>query len=192
MINWSTVSAATNRQRAYSDVRKILKPDNYGFGPGNWNMTDLIRDEDSRKFHAYQILDGVTAKHKRAPGLQPLQDVSGGPFLFKLRVLTRQACCRDKKGNIIWQSEQALEDMGSADDILPDYKEKPESGDVVEWKGQFREWDEDSDRKVTGHVLREWAARGIRPETYVEFTVDSDGCILEKRPGKKVWPTQID
>ena len=183
MINWNNVSPATAKEKAFADVRKLIVPKNYGTDDGQWNMTDLILDDEPRKHMAYQVLDGVTLKHKHAPGLLPMQDTDGrGKFLFRLRVLTRQACCKDKEGHRIFVSDEAFETMGGEGDILPSPKDTPHEGDVVEWKGQFRTYDEENGRKVTGAVLREWAARGIRPESYVEFPVDSDGCIWVSYP----------
>jgi hypothetical protein len=182
MLNWNNVAEITARDKSYNDTRKLVTPQNYGFSPGNWNISDAILDSDSRKFFIYMILDGVTPRGKRHAGMMPLQEPSGGNFLFKLRVLSRQACCRDADGNKIHESDESLENLGVDTDILPEYFDKPAEGDIVEWKGAFKQYDSERGKKVNNSILREWAAMGIRPEEYVEFTVDSDGCIMVPYP----------
>lgn len=180
MIDWNSIDQTTV-QRAYYSMAEIIKPDNYGTGDKQWTLTELVQTEDARRYHAYKILDGVDAKCVRHYGMEPLRNADGTAFLFRFKVTTRQACCRTADGQRIFQSRQAFEDAGD-EGVLPEHTDAPQAGDVVEWKGLFRTYDTEKGRKVDGKVLKEWAMRGIRPEIFVEFIVDKDGCISVPYP----------
>jgi hypothetical protein len=175
MIKWDTIDQRT-MDRAYWSMAKIITAENYGTGEGQWTLTEMVQTEDARRYNAFKILDGIDSKCNRVHGLNPLAGIDGRPFRFKFRVLTRQACVRTCDGKTVFRSKQAMEESGEKG-ILPDHLDKPVTGDVVEWKGQMRTFDSEKGRKVDAKVLKEWAMRGIRPETYLEFVVDKGGCI---------------
>lgn len=181
-INWGQIEALTARRKAHAGLRKVITAQNYGWGPGEWNLTELVQSEDARKFLGYQILEGIQPDGRKQPGSELKQPGGAGPFLFRFQVLTRQACCRDADGHQIWQSEEALENFGDDGDFVCDAKDLPVPGDIVEWKGYRKTWDDEGDREVTSGVLREWSMQGTRPEQYLEFEVDEDGCIWVPYP----------
>lgn len=175
MIKWDTVDQRTVNL-AYLAMSRIITPSNYGTDDGQWTLTELLQTDLALRYHAYKILDGVDAQCNRPQGLAPLTGDDGHAYKFRFRVNTRQACVRTKDGQKIFASREAHEDAGG-DGILPDHLAQPEPGDIVEWKGQFRRYDSEKGREVDGKVLKEWAMRGIRPETYIDYVVDKDGCI---------------
>lgn len=181
-IIWGQIEPLTAKKRARSSLRKVITAKNYGWDNGEWNLTELVQSSDSRKFLGFEILEGITPDGKKHPGAELKQPGGAGPFLFRFKVLTRQACCRTAEGFKIHQSEESLEFLGDDGDIICDAKDKPVPGDIVEWKGYRKTWDEDQDRDIDTGVLREWALRGIRPEEFIEFEVDDDGCIWVPYP----------
>jgi len=179
-INWSNLRNSTDKYGLERQARQILKANNYGFNKDQWNLTEIVQTTDSLKFLLYQIFDGE--KLKDGTKLPPMSDNDGQPFRFKLKVLNRFACCRDKDGNKIWQWTQAKQEFGEENDILPDPFDEPKPGDVVEIKGTRKMYDEEHGRGVDFTVLKEWAVRRIRPENYVEYVVDQDLCISVQFP----------
>lgn len=175
-INWALLEGMSAKRKAHSQLKKIITAKNYGWGPGEWNLTELIQSKDARKYLAYQILEGVMPDGRKHPGAE-LRDETGGLFCFKLQVLTRQACIRDKNGRRIWLHEEARDNVGESDDLVPDAKDKPKPGDVVEIKGYVKTWDDEHDREVDASVKREWSMQGKRPEEYQEYVLDKDCCI---------------
>jgi hypothetical protein len=145
-------------------------------------LTELVQSSDPRKFLGYQILEGIQPDGRKHVGSELKAAGGAGPFLFRFEVLTRQACVRDADGNTIFSTEEALDAIGDEGDFVCDAKDKPQPGDIVEWKGHRRTWDDEGDREVTSGVLKEWALRGERPVTYVEFEVDDTGCIMVPYP----------
>jgi hypothetical protein len=186
MFSFARAGEGSARKKAYLALRRLVTAKTYGFDDRDdttWNLTDMIRSTDARKHMVYAILDGVNWELKYKPGILPMQEADGsGPFTFRLKVLTRQACCRTHDGHKIWERDEALTEFGSDGDIVAEFGDAPQPGDIVEWKNQWREVDEDSGRDVDAAMLNEWAARGIRPESYVEFVVDKDGCISVPYP----------
>lgn len=176
-INWAQIAAITARSVAHSQLMKIITPSNYGWGPNEWNLSEVVQTTDSRKFMVYQLLEGTQPDGRKHPGMELKAPGGAGPFLFKFQVLTRQACCRDKDGNKFWTYPEALETYGDDGDICPAFDDVPQPGDVVEIKGYRKTWDAENDRPVDTKVLRQWAFQGTRPESYVEFEVDEEGCI---------------
>ena len=181
-INWATIEPISSRKKSHSGLKKVITAQNYGFDDGEWTLTELVQSTDPRKFLCYQILEGVQPDGRRHPGSELKQPGGAGPFLFRFEVLTRQACCRTKDGHKIWETEEALEYLGDENDIVADAADKAVPGDIVEWKGFVKTWDDDGDRPVDAGVKREWALKGIRPENFVELEVDDDGCIWVPYP----------
>lgn len=168
-INWLDFPSIIHRTKLHKAVSKFITRESYE--QGKWNLTDVIADDDPRKFVVYEVLEGIQADRRtKRPDLAPRID-------FKFEVLTRQACCRDKHGNTLWQNKEAMTLYGEPDDLLPEYNEKPKPGDVVEWKGHAITVDPDNDNPVDAKTLKKWARMGKRPNEYKEYVVDADGCI---------------
>ena len=174
MIDWNGVPQLPAKNRVIAGLRKVITKQNYGFGPGQWNMTGVIQEQDIRKYHIYQIIEGIDAEMKR-------DTLRGIRMDFRVKVLTRQACCRDKEGHTIWQRQQALENLGMDGDFVPEFNDPPQPGDVVEWKGAAKTEDEYGN-PVDSKTIKRWAQRGIRRQEFEEFIVDEDGCISVHYP----------
>lgn len=174
-IRWVDLARSTNRIKLMQELRVLLTPEKYW---DEWTLTELIIEEDTRKFTAFQVFDGVQADGTIWPDSRPV-------IPFRLRVLTRQACIEDKKGNKIWERHEARDAVGSPSDIVPDHDDPPEPGDIVEIKGRRITHDPDTGKIVDAKILKKWAVRGKRPEQYDRFIVDNDGCITVYWPHAK-------
>lgn len=172
-INWQSLPGAVKRQDLYRDLKEILTPERYA--NGEWTLTEIIKTPDLRAQRALEILDGLDIKGKRSPGvIQPRVD-------FRFKVLSRQACCRDKNGTKIWFKNASLENSDTDGDIVAKPDDLPKPGDVVEWKGNAKQYDEQGN-EIDATVTRRWAYLGVRPEEYIDFVVDRDGCISVPYP----------
>lgn len=172
-INWNEYPSIIYKTKLHKALRKLITEQNYK--DGIWTLTDVIADDDARKFTIYKILEGIRPNGEKRYDMAPR-------ITFKFEVITRQACCRDAKGNTLWQSEEALALQGAKGDSVPKHDEKPIPGDVIEWKGHAITVDEDTDRPVDAKILKKWARMGKRPNEYLEFEVDRDGCISVNYP----------
>ena len=166
-INWENFAQITTRQKLYGQIRKAFTADTYG---KTWTVEDVISSDDPRAYEIRKMLVGDMPDGSKRPDLAPVISI-------RLRVLARQACCRDKDGNRIWHKKVAFEQHGESTDLLPEYTEAPKAGDVVEWKGPAKTHNPETGKPVDGRMIKAWARQGIRPEDYYEYVVDSDGCI---------------
>jgi hypothetical protein len=173
-INWSHVRPGVAKNKIYADLRKQLQPSNYGFD-GGWNLTAILKDTDKRSHHALMVLDGVGPDGSKDSSLV-MMDESGNPYTYRLKVLTRQACVRTKSGHRIWLRNEAKENIGDPEDVLAEHNDPPQTGDIVEWKGQLQRYTKDGD-EIDPATIRRWAMDGRRPESFFNFKVDRDGCI---------------
>jgi hypothetical protein len=169
-INWSAFNRNANRQEIGRQIAQIVTPDNYGFDNGQWNLTDIIVESSSLRFPALQLIAGDQPNGKPSPG-GPMRGRDGEKLRFRLQVLTRQACSRDKDGNPLngW-------DKDKQGDGNPEPGDSPQHGDVVRIKGDFKQ------RDSAGNELRLAARvaarhRGEEIWNYAEKIVDEDGCI---------------
>ncbi|MCP4640595.1 MAG: hypothetical protein GY851_09190 [bacterium] len=168
-IDWGGYSA---RGKTIAHIKPQLLPADYG----KWSLTDIMLDANERRHMAYFIFDGLDASGTKQPGRE-FNNPDGTTFTFRFEVLTRQACCRDKNGVRFWDRAQGREVWGDEKkDLLPEVGDMPKPGDVVEWKAQRKAVDEQGN-EVDARTLKRWAINGERPEDYVEFIVDKDGCI---------------
>lgn len=166
LIDWAQIPSGVFKTKAYQKLFPLMQDEHY---PENWTLTGLILDDDTRKYICYSILEGKNTK-----GIMYPENVS--TLKFRLEVLTRQACVSDKDGNKIWLSDEARDFYGDKKDIVPDYSEAPEPGDIVECKGRRKEQDENG-REVDASITKKWARNGIRECEYFKYKVDEDGCI---------------
>ena len=164
MINLNRITFAGNRARLIAHLRtEILTPENYGTGDGQWTLTEIAQMERGKQIPFFQAIAGDDPDSGKPIYGGQIRDIDGGEyFLFRLQVLSRQACCRSASGEPLGQ-------MCAVDEL-------PVEGDVVEWKSHKRP--SETGVVVTASDLRTWSYRGIRPHIYVEFRVDRDGCIM--------------
>lgn len=172
-MEWSRFPKINHKFKLFKELRQIVNQENYD--RGLWNLTDLVLDEDPRKFAIYEILQGTNHDKTFRPDMAPL-------ISFRLQVLTRQACCENKHGDRMWSNEEAREIQGEESDLLPNYDELPHKGDIVEWKGHARSYDPETEKPVDSKILKRWAAQNKRPNDYHRFEVDGDGCITVRYP----------
>ncbi len=176
MINWNEIQNASIKAKIRVDMNKIITSPRYGWADGEWNLTELINTEDSRKFVAYQIFEGARNDGTVEPGAA-LKGADGLPFRFRFQVLSRQAVCKDKDGNKIWWFDEAKLTSGEENDIIPLDTDPPKPGDVVECKGDMITSDPDTGAPMSSKKYKAWARQGKRPHHYIEFIVDEYGCI---------------
>lgn len=173
MIDWSKLPGAKKKKQLYDELRKILTPEKYQ--TGEWSLTELAISSDARSRIALQILDGLDLNGKRSPGIMAPN------IFFRFNVLSRQACCKDKAGRKIWFKSASLENSDTDNDIVAKQDELPKRGDIVEWKGNKKDYDEFGG-EIDAKVMSRWTFQGIRPEEYYEYEVDKDGCIFVPYP----------
>jgi hypothetical protein len=147
---------------------------NYMSGDGDsWTLTEVLQGIDIPSQLALCALAGVKANGER------LEEKACEGMRYKLKVLTRQACSRDKDGRAINGFDIMPSDgteIGGPP-IRPEWKEQPEAGDVVRVKGNMLEEDPESGAPMNYLVKRNMIARGREIYKYKEYSVDEDGCI---------------
>lgn len=162
-IIWNKIDD-TNRNRLFAHLRReVCTPENYGWRDGEWNLTELCQVDLGRAAPFFQIIaghDDGTGKYQ--PGAE-MRDDNGFPFMFRLEVLSRQACVMDETG-------------AELDPKQFHPTEPPKPGDVVEWKTHPRR--PDVERHITTAQMNTWRRRGERRHEYAQYKVDADKCIL--------------
>jgi hypothetical protein len=158
--------------RMQVEVGKLLTPDSYK--AGKWTLSEIITEDSIPGMYCLLALTGTK------PDGKPL---TGGPrcpnMFYKLKVLTRQACCRDKDGKTIngWDILPYDETNPEGQGIRPEWEEQPEEGDVVMVKGNMRTEDPDTLAQIGARGRAALSRRDIDPYFKFEYEVDSDGCI---------------
>lgn len=153
---WNSIPGGNETRLA---LEKEIRSDNYGFGPGQWNLTGLLNPKapDTRKrLFALQIVNGDTPSGGK---VEQLVDDEGQPLKFKLKVLTRQAC-------------YIPDDIGIR--TIPAYDEKPKKGDVVLIKRDIKTR---NGKPLTPNERDFLEANGEFSHDMTRAVVDSDGCI---------------
>jgi hypothetical protein len=182
MFSWADVPSINNARKCMAYLRKnVITPDNYGFGKGNWNLTELIKESDQRARVCMMILHGCLPDGKGpTPGYE-FNDIDGNAFRFKFEVVSRHACKFDKDGNRIWNNEHGKEAIGSSEDIVLKYGEKPVIGDVV----MFKETPilvNDEGEPINSEERMNMASEHKPIHRFRRFIVDNDLCISLPNP----------
>ncbi len=156
----------------------MIEKDSYGSDEGQWSMSELVEGQgDNLTAQMLRVIEGVTWD-----GSNIISDkLNGLEKTYKLKVMSRQACCRTKDGKTIWQQEVAKNRNGEPGDLVPTHDEPPQPGDIVEWKTTKKTHDERGN-PVDEKVRKRWSIAGIRPHKYAEFVVDKDLCINVRYP----------
>ena len=175
MIHWGNALHASGRAQRRAAVKQIVTAQSYGFGAGQWTLTEMHQDNHGLKYDVYKLLDGVGADGRRVPNSE-MKGLDGSPIRFRFQVLTRQACCRAADGTEITDSPGYISTW-NPDAILAEHDDNPEAGDVVRWKGNLLTEDPDTGEQVTQATKRKWAMQNKPFHEMVEFIVDDDGCI---------------
>lgn len=170
-INWNALPPREAKAKLISKLQTELSAAKYGFGPDQWNLTEIIQNtDDPRHVAAYRAIEGVNAQGKREMAYT-LRGTNGQPFMWRLHVLSRQACCKDKAGHKIWIYDEARRMNGESDDIVAlKHDEKPQPGDVLWWKGQ-------AIPELTSNQRNAMVRRGESLYNDIHFTLDDDCCI---------------
>lgn len=176
-IPWADLRNKT-KPELFEEFRRLITVENYL--AGDWTLTEAVQQTNPIKFWVYRILDGVDNEEERT--LERLMDDDGREFRFRLKVLSRFACCEDKKGRKIYMYKQAVENSYDENSFVPDVKDLPKQGDIVEWKGKDIKVDPDTGKRVDARTFKRWAYQGQRPNRYNRYTVDKDLCIRVPYP----------
>jgi len=180
-LNWNNINWTSNKTLMIRRIKNdILKPERYGMGEGQWNLTDIVFQPIGLGIPFFKAIAGEAHDNEQQYGMQ-LRDPDGNEFFkFRLKVLSRQACTYDAKGKPI-------------DHTNMDPNEPPQPGDVIEWKGGHRA-PERGPHRTTGEI-KMWQRMGEREHEYVKHVVDRDLCIsapimfalpMLKKHGKRV------
>ena len=149
---------STNRKQHRAEIRELVNDNSYGqdTANGQWTVTQLVRvAPEAERLAAMKLLTGENERGELTYG-------TGSSIVARLKVLSRQGCCRDRSGEKLGPYASAKDD-------------KPKTGDVVEVKDQRRE-SEYHDSPASDE-FDSWQIEGKRRHHYREFVVDSDGCI---------------
>ena len=162
-INWSKIETRVNRHKFIQQLKdELITHKNYGWNDGNWNLTELAQEPLGRVAPFFMAISGANPETGREVYGAQLADPMGFPyFLFRLQVLSRQACVKDKDGNRI----------GNVDAMEP-----PEPGDWIEWKGTDKA--PRHEVTMTTSELNTMRRRGERPHEYHEYQLDQDCCVM--------------
>lgn len=155
LIDW--YKYPSDRNNIAEALRSVIRPDNYGFEPGNWNLTEILHAPQDYKYASLHIIEGSDGHGNVTLGAE-MKATDGGPLSFRLHVLSRQAIKRAVHG---------VERFKPTDPAQP--------GDIVEWKSHVRL--DKRNRPADADTRLAWAEQGIRPHKYDDFTCDNDCCI---------------
>lgn len=187
-IPWGMLQEKRSIPAMQATIRSIVTETSYGKGPKGWTLTELITARSNESVLILRMLEGAGPNGRPSPDTA-IMDSTGRPFVFKLRVLTRQACAETADGWAINQRNALMIDNDETERVLAvRADEKPVPGDIVKVKGNFR-WHD----PVTGKLLmfserlacvaryEAEVARTVKPQEatfyWTRYTVDKDGCI---------------
>jgi hypothetical protein len=191
-INWNTLPPSTAIGYYRQQLSRVMNPSTYGPGDNEWSLTEIMKQTPDKKIPALMLISGDEPGGRKNPDREFKNN--GMPMMFRLKVLTRQACHRDKTGKLICRTDEEFEFDKDQKILVNDSSEKPKPGDVVRWKDRIREPDtmipassgynnqEISAMMAEPHLssshLDNWKANGEECHIWAEFTVDDDLCIL--------------
>lgn len=172
-INWKKeIPLRLTTPEAKERIRDLITAENYGFKEGQWTLTDIITMHRADfKVFAKQIIEGVERETGTSDMRLQLKDISGQPLLFKIRVLTRQACDRDRKNNPLGLFDKdtyirSKETYSKPEDI-------PQPGDVIKWPGEYIMYNSDG-TIINQFQKMEMRARGVPIQYWYEYVADND------------------
>lgn len=187
-IPWGMIKEKKAAPARQAVIKSLFTSDRYGKGKDSWSLTELATARTSESALVLRMLEGAGLDGRRDPD-NALKDSTGREFVFRLRVLTRQACSLTKDGWAINQrSASVVEDDPDERMHAATADEKPQPGDIVKVKGNFRWHDPEtgdlllsSARMALQSRVEGELGRSIKPHdaTYhwTDYTVDKDGCI---------------
>lgn len=155
-------------------IRKQLTEDNYMSDDDKcWTLTEIVKAQNVPAQFAMCALTGVDSKAKR------LDEKPCDGMKYKLLVTTRQACYKDKSGRMINGYDILPADGTEIGEpaLRPEWKERPQPGDVVRVKGNMLDENPDTGQEMSAIVKREMVSMGQDIHRYKSYTVDEDLCI---------------
>lgn len=185
-INWAKFSQLDNKQEKIYGIKQSITDGNYGTGPDQWTISEIIGEDSNASRVAQHIIAG--------------DPIEGGRVVqgdlqrrnYRLKVVSRQACKYDKDGNY-------LQGFDRYDLDGPEFNEPAKEGDKIYVKGLPILKDPDDPKKGVTHREKAKMLNRLnmkllqRGETYkgkprrakmeeatYEWsvkTVDKDGCI---------------
>lgn len=165
-MEWHNFTEPNNRNKLYGELRAFLNQETYD--RGEWSVFELLTTSDKRKLVALMILTGD--KLDGRPDHPPRIDC-------RLKVLSRQACSFDKDKHRIWIKKDAIDLYGEPGDLLPEYNDPPQSGDVIVWKGEKITHDPHTGAPIDPQTEKSWTRNGKSLTDDISFTVDKEQCI---------------
>jgi hypothetical protein len=185
-MDWRNINEHQSYNKVRAELAKRIKPENYGFGPDNWHLKELIQEPTQMGTICMQIIAGENATGKKSREVDYI-----GRVEFRLKVLSRQACAEANDGKYIngWSAGRVCKHEQRPDNtIFPEHDEPPQEGDVVLIKHGYISG-------LTPQTRNAMLARGESPIIYERKVVDADGCItcdydeahqLLHRAGKRI------
>jgi hypothetical protein len=139
----------------------------------DWSLTEILQGQDIPSHMALCALSGVKSDGTR------LDEKACDGMRYRLKVLTRQACSRDKDGRGINGYDIMPSDGTEIGEPAhrPEWKEEPKPGDIVRVKGNMLEEDPETGYKMGYVTKRIMISQGREIYKYREYAVDEDGCI---------------
>ena len=171
-MDFSTLAGINETKQLQIAARTILTEN--GYTAGKWSLTDIIQNKSVASQYCILALSGSNTDGTRAEN-----GAAADGMRYKLKVLTRQACYKDKDGRRI-NGWDMLPDDGTDPDgppIRPEWKDTPQPGDVVMIKGNQRKDDPETGERLTRESRMGLVHRGYFPFHHKDVIVDTDGCI---------------
>ena len=190
-IKWNTLPASTAVAFYRAQLSRMISPGTYGFGEDQWTLTEILIQSDAHRIPAMQLITGDEPNGRQRPDRAFM--TNGIPMMFKLKVLSRNACYKDSNGALICASEDENAHFYGKRLVVKSHEEKPVAGDIIRWKDRMRDPDTliMADGLPTEFItpmmiepnisvshLQAWEANGEDSYIYGTFTVDEAGCIL--------------
>lgn len=173
-------------QMSKKRIADIMKnPDNYGSSEEQWSFTQITRalktdgNEKRKAELCLASLDGLEVDGKRHH--ERAVKWNGTAPVFRLRVLSRQACHEDKDGNRLWWRQDAKQFNGTESDIVVSHDDAPVAGDIVRCKIDMEPFNDEGKRMSTSDqeaLIHE----GREITNYNRFDVDKNSCITVGYP----------
>jgi hypothetical protein len=168
----------TNEDKLMAALDRVLTAENYDaeseqvpekHSIDQWSLSEVVSGEDRVSLAAVCALSGSKMNGEKLFEGERLSLIDEEDFSIRLKVEGRQACYKDKDGNLLNTNVKVEGCIG------PD--EKPVKGDVVRIKrGQLTK-DPITKKKMTQAIKRRLIAAGSDIYTYATARVDADGCI---------------
>jgi hypothetical protein len=145
-------------------------------GDKTWSVSEMVENDDRAVLFGIMLLMG-TDERGRKLGAGNGINRADKKNLFRLQLMTRQACDMDAQGNRLVKNPC---EVGHQSEVLNcvKFEDKPLPGDIVRIKGDRFDNDPMTGKKLTSRAVRDAAQQQGRDLfAYDTYEVDEDGCI---------------